>query len=112
MEAVFICARTKKLFCLKFSYREQAPSHIRLHSKIDTRSNVGGSLLPMTIAHQHKTPAYRPGHVLLSPPNLTNYPPWNATNCGRGLAPDSNGPATTKLQPKKMPQPIDRGISY
>jgi len=25
MEAVFICAGTKKLFCLKFSYRELAP---------------------------------------------------------------------------------------
>ena len=81
MEAVFICARTKKLFCLKFSYREQAPS-------LSTGT--------------------RP----IKPPNLTNYPPWNAINCGRGLAPDSNGPATTKLQPKKMPQPIDRGISY
>src|SRR5450830_1377381 len=37
-------------------------------------------------------------------PHLTEYPPWNAVKCGRGLAPDGNDPANTK------PQPVDLGI--
>ncbi|CAD0260112.1 hypothetical protein DENIT_10008 [Pseudomonas veronii] len=87
MEAVFICAGTKKLFCLKFSYREQAPSHIRLHSKVGTRSNVGGSLLPMTIAQPTQSPSLSTGTLPIKPPKPDRLPTLECNQLWEGACP-------------------------